>query len=50
MDIELPKLHQEIIEHGFDSKVADDMIELIKPFVGYGWTKVEPLCVARHIE
>lgn len=36
MDVELPKLHATIQEKGHDESVANHVIELIKPFIGYG--------------
>lgn len=39
MDVELPKLHQAILDNGFERHVADEVIKLIEPFVGYGLTK-----------
>ena len=36
MDVELPKLHQAIATNGYSEELANHVIELIKPFVGYG--------------
>lgn len=49
MDIELPKLHKAITEKGHDIKIADHVIELIKPFVGYGCIMLPP-CGVNRIE
>ena len=40
MDVELPKLHQAIATNGYSEELANHVIELIKPFVGYGLTRV----------
>lgn len=38
MDEELPKLHTAIIKQGYDEAIAAQVVEIIKPFVGYGLT------------
>ena len=38
MDVELPALADAIVAHGYEQKVADEVIEIVKPFVGYGLT------------
>lgn len=39
MDTELPKLHTAILSCGFSKEVADEVIKLIEPFVGYGFNR-----------
>lgn len=38
MDEELPKLHQAIVANGYGENIATEVVEIIKPFVGYGLT------------
>lgn len=39
MDKELPILHKSIMNNGYSQEIADNVIKLIEPFVGYGLTK-----------
>lgn len=36
MDEELPKLKSSIINNGYSEDVANEVIKIIEPFVGYG--------------
>ena len=39
MDKVLPELHEAILKNGYSQEIADYVIEIIKPFVGYGWLR-----------
>lgn len=39
MDKVLPELHLRTLQNGYDEKTADQLVELIKPFVGYGFNR-----------
>ena len=39
MDKELPALKNSIIDNGYDPQVAEQIIHMIEPFVGYGFNK-----------
>ena len=39
MDKELPILHKSIMNNGYSQEIADNVIKLIEPFVGYGFNK-----------
>ena len=43
MDEELPKLHQSIINNGYSKDIADEVQNIIEPFIGYGLTNLVPL-------
>lgn len=36
MDVELPKLHMTIQEKGHSEEIANHVVQLIEPFIGYG--------------
>lgn len=40
MDQVLPELHARTLQQGYDEKTADKLVDLIKPFVGYGLQNV----------
>lgn len=39
MEVELPKLRTAIIARGFSQKIADGVINVIEPFIGYGFNR-----------
>lgn len=39
MDKVLPELHARILENGYEPFVADKVVKLIEPFVGYGFNR-----------
>ena len=38
MDEELPKLHKSIMDNGYSKDIADEVQNIIEPFIGYGLT------------
>ena len=36
MDVELPKLHQAILDNGYSEEIANEVHQIIEPFIGYG--------------
>lgn len=38
MDVELPTLREAIVKNGYNEDLADYVIRLIEPFVGYALT------------
>lgn len=44
MDKVLPELKQRILNNGYTQEVADKIIHLIEPFVGYGFNKSHAAC------
>ena len=36
MDVELPKLHQAILDNGYSEEIANEVHQIIDPFLGYG--------------
>lgn len=39
MDKVLPELRQRTIENGYEPRIADQLVKLIEPFVGYGFNR-----------
>lgn len=39
MDEELPKLHKSIMDNGYSKDIADEVQNIIEPFIGYGFNK-----------
>ena len=39
MDVELPKLHQAILDNGYSEEIANEVHQIIEPFIGYGFNK-----------
>jgi DNA polymerase-3 subunit alpha len=42
----LPELRQAIIDHGFPEQIAEQVVNIIAPFVGYGFNRSHAACYA----